>query len=290
MALIFGAGWVFAKSALGHFPPILLAAFRFGIAGVFVLAIAPAPQISMAKLILVSILAISIPYSLSNFALSKLDVSLTVLLSQLEAPVLIIFGLVFLRERPTRRTIIGVVVAIVGVVLVAGRPAFNGGLTSIIGMMASIVVWATGQILIRKSQLAQSFGLLGLLSLAATPQLLVLSWIYEKSQYLAIESATALHWVQVVYLGLVMTALGIGTWYFLIARYPVALVAPFLLLVPVVSLLGGVFILGESLSYLTFLGGAVVLTGVGLCTLQGPFKRNSGGERMLAKHIAEIKN
>jgi O-acetylserine/cysteine efflux transporter len=63
-------------------------------------------------------------------------------------------------------------------------------------------------------------------------------------------------------MGIVMTALGYGLWYSLVGRFPLARVGPFLLLMPVFSVLGGVTLLGESLTLRIALGGAIVIAGV----------------------------
>jgi O-acetylserine/cysteine efflux transporter len=65
-----------------------------------------------------------------------------------------------------------------------------------------------------------------------------------------------------------MTALGYGLWYSLVGRHPVSRVAPFLLLLPVFSVIGGVTVLGESLTLQTALGGAIVIAGVGFILLE----------------------
>jgi O-acetylserine/cysteine efflux transporter len=72
----------------------------------------------------------------------------------------------------------------------------------------------------------------------------------------------------VVYLGLIMTAFGYGLWYSLIRRHPVGQVAPFLLLLPVFSVIGGVILLGERLSLHVALGGAAVIAGVAFILLE----------------------
>jgi O-acetylserine/cysteine efflux transporter len=66
----------------------------------------------------------------------------------------------------------------------------------------------------------------------------------------------------VLYLGLIMTAVGYGIWYTLVRRNPVSLVAPFLLLLPVFAVLGGFLFLGERLSPQVMIGGAIVIAGV----------------------------
>ena len=79
-------------------------------------------------------------------------------------------------------------------------------------------------------------------------------------------------------LGLVMTALGYLLWNNLIRNHNVGKVAPYLLLLPIFSLFGGVVFLGEEPTLLMLLGGAIILFGVGLitvplATLNNLFKR-----------------
>ena len=78
-------------------------------------------------------------------------------------------------------------------------------------------------------------------------------------------------WSTVAYLGVVMTALGYSLWYGLIGRHPVSRVGPLLLLMPVFSVLGGVLLLGETLTPLIALGGVIVIVGVAIIMIRrGP--------------------
>ncbi len=95
MSLVFGAGWVFGKTATSHFPPILVAMFRFGFAGILLVAIFGRPKVSIWKLWVASACALGISYSISYIGLSQLDVSITVLLVQMEAPILITLSAIF---------------------------------------------------------------------------------------------------------------------------------------------------------------------------------------------------
>jgi O-acetylserine/cysteine efflux transporter len=70
-----------------------------------------------------------------------------------------------------------------------------------------------------------------------------------------------------------MTGLGYGLWNSLLRRHEVGTVAPFLLLLPVFSVLGGALFLGERLGRAELLGGAIVITGVALITIE---RRRSG--------------
>ncbi len=71
-----------------------------------------------------------------------------------------------------------------------------------------------------------------------------------------------------------MTALGYGLWYRLLGHYSVNQVMPFLLLLPVTSVIGGIVFLDESLTTKIALGGGLAIIGVALITIQRfPFLR-----------------
>ena len=271
MSLVFGAGWVFGKTATSHFSPILVAMFRFGFSGILLVAIFGWPKVSVWKLWVASACALGIPYSFSYIGLSQLDVSITVLLVQLEAPILITLSAILLREIPNRAAIVGILLAVAGVVLVVGAPTSERHYFAITMVMVSMFIWAVGQIQVRRFGLDDGgLKLLGALCLLAAPQLLVLSLIFESDQAAAIRQASALVWMQVIYLGLGMPVVGQGTWFYLVARHPLHDVAPFLLLVPVFSIAAGVAFLQETLSGMAIMGGILIISGVAVATLGLP--------------------
>ena len=95
-----------------------------------------------------------------------------------------------------------------------------------------------------------------------------MSFLFEDGQTKAILDAGVTVWSAVLYLGLIMTALGYWLWNNLLRKHEVGTVAPFLLLIPVFSVMGGVLFLDETLSGRELLGGAVIIAGVALITLR----------------------
>lgn len=62
--------------------------------------------------------------------------------------------------------------------------------------------------------------------------------------------------------------LGYGCWYHVLGRYEVNRAAPYLLLLPIASVAGGVVFLGEAPTALILLGGAAVIGGVALIVVE----------------------
>ncbi len=65
-----------------------------------------------------------------------------------------------------------------------------------------------------------------------------------------------------------MTCFGYFLWNTLIRRHDVGRVAPFLLLLPLFSVIGGVVFLGEEASLDKLAGGGVILLGVAIITIK----------------------
>jgi len=153
-------------------------------------------------------------------------------------------------------------------VLIIGEPKLSSDLVYVFLVLGGAFTWAVGQIMIKKLGNIGGFNLISGVALFATPQLYVASFLFESNQIAQIETATLSIWATVIYLGLVMTALGYAMWYRLIGLYSVNQVMPFLLLLPVTSVFGGIFFLGESLTIKIATGGCLAIIGVALITIQ----------------------
>jgi len=261
--VIWGMGFVFAKAAIDHFPPILLMAFRFAVTALALVWFVRPPMGQLRIIALIAFVSAAIQYSLTFTGVAGLDASTAILVIQSEVPFLVLLGWAFLGERPSRRKLIGVGIALLGVGLIAGEPSIQGAWVSLLMCLAGAFVWAVGQAMIRKMLPGiGGFQLIAWVAIFASPQLFVMSWIFESDQVRLVQDAGPVVWGAVVYLGLVMTALGYGLWYRLVGKYPISQVGPFLLLLPVATVAGGTLVLGESLTLFVILGGAVVLTGL----------------------------
>ena len=266
--VIWGMGLVFAKAALDFFPPILLVAFRFGVTALALVWFVKPPWHLMGKIMVIALVSVVIQYSFTFTALKHLDASVTVLFIQVEVPILILLGAVFLGERPSRRKLAGIALTFVGVSLIAGDPQLKGAYQPLFLLLVGVTTWAIGQVMIRQLGAVGGFTLIAWVAMLSTPQLFVASWVLEDNHWQLIREANWVVWGTVVYLGLVMTALGYGIWYHLLGRYPVNQVAPFLLLLPVTSVIGSVVVLDETLSLPVAMGGAVVIAGVAFIVLE----------------------
>jgi O-acetylserine/cysteine efflux transporter len=266
--LIWGMGFVFAKAAIGHFPPILLMALRFTLTAAVLVWFVPVPRGNLLRLFLIAIVAAAIQYSLTFTGLKRLDAGIAALIVQLEVPFLVLLGALLLGERPSAQKWLGIGVAFLGVALIAGGGRLDGALVPMLLVVGGAFMWALGQAFIRMLKGIDGRTVTAWIAVFAAPQLFAMSALFETGQVTALAAAGWVVWGAVIYLGLVMTALGYMLWNTLIRAHDVSRVAPFLLLLPVFSAAGGALFLGERLGTSDLAGGAVVILGVALVTLE----------------------
>ena len=266
--LIWGMGFVFAKGALEFFPPILLMAFRFLVtASVLVWFVKP-PVALMGRIALIALISAAIQYSLTFTGLKDLDASIAVLVVQLEVPFMVLLGVVFLKERPDLQKYFGIVLAFVGVALIAGEPRLESAYLPLALVVGGAFFWAVGQVMIRSLGEVGGFTLIAWVAVMATPQLFIASAIFEENQLELIKQANWIVWGTVIYLGLVMTAIGYSIWYHLLGKYELRQVGPFLLLLPVFSIIASAIFLGEKMTVTSWIGGIIVIFGIGAITVE----------------------
>ena len=278
VALTWGMGMVFAKAAIEHFPPMLLMAFRSVLTALVLVWFVKIPKKSLVQIALIAAISGTLQFALTLTGLLSIDAGVAALITQLEVPFLILLGFIFLSEKPSIRIWVGIGIAFAGVFIVTGAPQHSSSWFAILLVVGGSIAWAVGQVMVRALKDINGLTLVAWVAVFAGPQLFASSFIFETGQLEAIKSAGWIVWAAVVYLGLVMTALGYGMWYSLVRNHPVAKVAPFLLLLPVFSMLGGVLFLGEHLTLYTILGGTIIIGGVAFITLERKPDENTNTE------------
>ena len=268
VAVIWGMGFVIAKAAMSHFSPILLMALRFTLTTLCLVWFFRPPKRLFKSLFWIALVSAAIQYSLTFNGLRGIDASTAALLVQLEVPFGLLLAWLAFGDRISIKQTIGMVIAFTGAFLIIGEPKLSGDLIYVFMVIGGAFTWAVGQIMIKKLGNPGGFMLISSVALFATPQLYIASFLLESNQIEQIQTASLPAWGAVAYLGLIMTALAYALWYRLLGLYSVNQVMPFLLLLPVTSVIGGIIFLGESLTTKIALGGLLALSGVALITIR----------------------
>ena len=260
--ITWGLGFTLAKVGMEQFPPLLIMSIRFGIAGLVLVWFTKPPWGHMREIFLVALIGSTIQYGLTYNGLKGIDASTAAILVQLEGPILALMGALLLKEKLGLMRILGMVLAFVGVFIIAGEPRLEGHMNSVILLVAGSAVWAVAQIMISRLKNLSGITILAWVAIMATPQMLIGSFIIEDGQWQAISTASLIDWSIIFYLALIMTVVGYSVWYHLLSSVDVSKVSPFLMLLPITSIIAGMILLDEKLTLPMIIGGLLIMTGV----------------------------
>ena len=267
--LTWGFGFALAKSGLHHFPPLLLMGMRFGIAALILVWFVPIPRGHLATLFFIAFVSATMQYGLTFSGLARMDATPAILLVQSEVIFGVVIGALLLSEKPNLRQIIGIIIALIGIMILIGGPALSNKVFGIILVLSGCLIWAFGQVLIRKyTNGLTGFQLTAWVGMMASPQMFLASYFIEGNPVPFLLAAPLSAWGTVVYLGIVMTVVGYSAWYYVLGRYPMPVVMPLQMLLPVSTILGAVTFLGERPEPIVFAGGIVVIIGVGVVVIE----------------------
>ena len=272
--IILGFGFVIAKPAMQYFPPYLLMGMRFTIPALILVWWFPLPKGLYLDLFKVSLVGSTLQYGLTYTGLNIIDASSAVFLVQLEVPFGIIIAFFLLKEIPTIKNIVGLVIAFVGVFILTGAPNLDGKYIGVLLVLAGAFTWSLGAVMAKPlSKKIGAYALMTWLAVFSGPMLLFISLLINGNPIPYFISANLNSWLTVLFLGLIMQPIGYAAWYYVLRRYPVNKVMPVLLLLPVTGLITSIFLLGEDPPKQVFVGGAIILFGVGMILLSRPSKK-----------------
>ncbi len=263
--IILGFGFVIAKPAMQYFPPYLLMGMRFTIPALIFVWWFPLPKGLYLDLFKVSFIGNTLQYGLTYTGLNIIDASSAVLLVQLEVPFGIIIAFFLLKEIPTIKNIVGLVIAFIGVFILTGAPNLEGKYIGVLLVLAGAFTWSLGAVMAKPlSKKIGAYALMTWLAVFSGPMLLFISAVIDGNPIPYFLSANLNSWLTVIFLGFIMQPVGYAAWYYVLRKYPVNKVMPVLLILPVTGLITSIFLLGEDPPRQVFLGGFVIISGVAL--------------------------
>ena len=262
--IFLGFGFVIAKPAMEHFPPILLMGLRFTFAASILIWWFPIPRGYLKQIFIASLIANTLQYSVTYTGLNLIDASAAVLLVQTEVPFGVLFAYFMLKEKPTIRSLIGIAVAFVGVYILTGSPNLEGKFLGIFLTILGSAIWALGQVLVKPlSKEINPLALVAWLAIFSGPILIFLSSILDGNTISYIKSANFNSWAIAFYLGFFMQPVTYGCFYYVLKSNPLYKVLPIVTMgIPLTGLLAAILLLGEKPTTELYLGGFIILIGV----------------------------
>ncbi len=271
VVVVWGLNFVVIKVGLHNMPPLMLAGLRFLLVAFPALFFVARPKIPFRLL-----LGYGLTISFGQFAFLfcainfGMPAGLASLVLQAQAFFTIILGAVVFGERLQGKQLVGIALAVVGV-LVLAEASLNGQHVALLGFLLTLAAafcWASGNIFNKKiMQLETRPAVMSLVvwsALIPIVPFMVASYLLDGPTVM-LHSLVTLDLTTIlslIYLAFVATIVGYGIWGALLGRYETWRVAPLSLLVPVVGIASAALLLDEKLGALQLVGALLVMAGL----------------------------
>ncbi|RWR03340.1 acetylserine transporter [[Pantoea] beijingensis] len=273
VVVAWGVNFVVIKLGLHDMPPFLLAGLRFTLVAFPAIFFIKPPKIPI-KWLVVYGMTISFGQFAFLFLAIKLGMpaGIASLVIQAQAFFTLLLGALLLSEKLKWHHFVGILIACVGMVLLAKASMENqamGGITMITLMLTlgAALSWALGNItnkVIMRNSKAPIMSLVVWSALVPIIPFFACSWLYEGQQtiILSLMNINTQTILALIYLAFIATIVGYAIWGDLLNRYETWRVAPLALLVPVVGIISAALLLDEMLSPIQIAGALIIIAGL----------------------------
>jgi O-acetylserine/cysteine efflux transporter len=199
-----------------------------------------------------------------------LTVATVVITAQLGVPFACLLAAIFSKDYLGPWRSFGLMVAFMGVVIIAGTPNASAHWGAFLMTVAGAFCWSVANIYMKHMKPAPVIPLLFWTALFSVPPLALLSLAMEQGQGALVMQAHWSSWLAIAYSVFLSSIVGYGVWSHLIKKYPMSQVVPYGLLSPVAGVSAGALIFGEVISGRMLFGAALTILGVAVITLRRP--------------------
>ncbi|MBC06494.1 EamA family transporter [Thalassospira sp.] len=277
VAVIWGVNMLTVKGAVGEIPPFILTAMRFAAVAVLLIPFTRAPRGRFGKLALISVTFGGLHFGVLFYALSMIDAGPVAIIILLGVPFSSMLATYFFNDRLGWKRLSGMALAFIGVTVMFWDPTMTELQLPLLLVVFASFMWAVANVMIKKLGDIDTFQLNGWMALMAAPQLFVLSLIFEPHAFQAIAAASWVAWANLAFTVVMSSIVAYGFWYHLLKTQDVNVVVPWMLLSPVISVIGSFIVFDETFSLLKIIGSIIVLCGVAVIMLRKPVQRKVQG-------------
>jgi O-acetylserine/cysteine efflux transporter len=263
--LLWGYQFVVIKVGIVEFPPLFFLGLRFLAMALLLVPFVKKP----ARQELSPVAAISVFLGGLNFGLFYVGLglgsgSISAVAYQLATPFTILLAWPLLAERPSLVTSSGVLLAFLGVVVLAAGPGLSANAIPILLVVGAALAFAVANVLTKRHGPFDPLMLTGWSSLFTVPQVMLMSFVLEDGQLTSLVTADERGWLALAYTVFIGGIVGFSLWFWLIARCTMGRVAPFGLLLPVFALISSVLFLDEHITPTLIVGALLAISGVAI--------------------------
>ena len=274
LSIIWGLAFVAIRRAVFELSPVNLTLLRwFIVSGAFLViypfVVKPRARLErkdIPRLAVVGLTNVVVYHLALNTAEQSVDASLAGLLISFGPIFLVLLSSLVLHEALGRRVWLALAMAVGGAAVISS-PGLSAGSSGVVGpSLVALAGFSSAVYAVASKPLVLKYGPVAVSAWSSFTGTLMLVPLVSPSLLSQAQALTAPAWESVLYLALLSTVLANTIFFTLVHGQSVSKLGIQLFLVPVVSAVGGVLILGEGIGWTTVLGGFMMLAAVAMVT------------------------
>lgn len=276
-----GFNFIAGKIGVTQFGPLLFSTVRFGMV---LLLLLPFMRLVPGQTRLIIFIGLTLGaghYTLMFYGLHLAgSLSSVAIAAQLVVPFSTIMAVLFLKERVALVRAAAIFMSFTGVIIIGFVPLGRQHILALMLVTLASAAMAVATILMRQLQGVGVFNLQAWIALVATAALAVITYFVESPSVEQIRSIALTDYWTPLYSAIGATIVGHGSLYYLLQRYPVNNVAPFITLSTLFAIGFGVWLLGDQITVRIGTGGVLTLLGVTIIAIRNAQRSTTGSTRV----------
>lgn len=254
------------KWGLMDLPPLLMTTLRFVVVA---LILVPFTRVNRQQFCYLLVLAFTfgfMHFSLLFISLDNTDAGTAAVIVQLGTPIAMLLAMVVLKEKLRVIQLVGIAISLSGVLVLSGSPTISHWWVLVL-LLLSALGWAISNLIVKKSPPMSPLTMTGWLSFLAIPIVGCASWLTESNQLTLLMDSSWRGWFGILFSAIGSSIIAYSLWYSLLKHYNVNLIMPYSLLTPVLAVIMGALVLGDSMNGFKIAGSLLVVFGTAIAVI-----------------------
>lgn len=271
---IWGWNFIAVKFTVADFSPFMSNMLRFSVALVFLFPFLRGPSKAVMKSQSWRIIRIAFLMGIVHFGLLYIGMSIAggisavAIAAQLNVPFATLCAIFMLGEKVGLTRVFAIALSFAGVLVMGFDPAVFEYAWALVLMTCGALAFALASIFMRELRSVPAMTIQAWVAVAGLFGSLVLTLVLEDGQLAALSNGSMAAWGGILFSAIFSTVVAHGGINYLLQKYEVNVVVPYLLLMPFFAVSASVVLLGETLTTRMIFGAACTLTGVAVITFR----------------------
>lgn len=276
VVVIWGVNFVVVKIGVQEIPATALLALRYGLAGLLLAPFIKWPGWTVAKWCFLQGIFLGVLHHGTFFyTMTLMPAGLFAIIVNFNVVLVTLMGLFFFKEKVGPRTWLGILIGLIGIMILIGMPSEGTSLYGFFIALLSTFFVSFTYIMMKKIGSIHAPTYIALLSLPIAPILIGISLYVDGIEWVKTpEDINLLIIGGVIFYQVVLISLTHMIWQHLMVKEAMSKMVPLTLLIPIFAVIAAFFILDETLTVYTMIGGLLTILGVAIIMFRQIKKKN----------------